>query len=134
MPLTPAQGQVRQDGKAGEEIYKEAGHARRGLTMTCLRHLAGASSSKFGRTSKMSSRKVGDITQKDTRGLTEKALMPPSVPLRVHVALLCRNRSQITFALRGLMSPFGKSSANLAITSSASSSIVSSARSWTGSK
>ena len=25
MPLTPAQGQVRQDGKAGEEIYKEAG-------------------------------------------------------------------------------------------------------------
>jgi hypothetical protein len=51
---------------------------------------AGASSGKFAHTSEMSSRRVGDIMQKDTRGLTENALMPPSVPPRGHVALLRR--------------------------------------------
>jgi hypothetical protein len=99
---------------------------------------AGASSTKFAHNSKMSSRKVEDINrthaQKGAQSPAENALTPLSAPPRGHVALFCRNRSPITFALRGLMSPFGKSSANLAITSSASSSMVSTVRSWTGSE
>ena len=70
----------------------EAGRESRGRNIQgggALRHLAGATSSKFGRTSKMSPHKVGDITQKDTRGLVEKALTPPRRCLCVAMSRFC---------------------------------------------
>ena len=52
----------------------------------------------------------------------------------VHVAFLRRKKPQNSSSFCGLISSFGKSCAKVAITSSASSSIVSSARSWMGSE